>query len=98
MRAVTSAWLVGVHDELVGARYGTRVGIPGWVIRVGNTGSGTCQGPLPQGPPDSEAGPVTPCRGGGVGGQEGRPVDPFPRSPSPLPTLRARSVPVGPPW
>ena len=63
--------------------------------RVGNTGV-QHQGPdIAKGAdPDSEAGPGSP-RGAGVGGLGLRNT---PGPPTQPPTLRARSVPAGPPW
>ena len=76
----------------MGTGYGT-----GWVYRVGNREGIPVPSHVARGdPPDSEAGPVSPCRGlewvvRRVGRTRGRRAVPGP-------TLRARSVPAGPPW
>ena len=76
-------------------RVGNTGGYNGWVI----PGIQPCQGPLPQGPPDSEAGPVEPA-GLGVGGQEGRPRGPVRASAQPptppLPAVGPGRSPAGP--
>ena len=96
MLLVTLAWLVGVHDELVGTGRVYRVGT-GRVYRVGNTGyPAPRQVQHPQGHPDSEAGPGSPR---GWSGWSGWP-SPLDRWAPAVPgtTLRARSVPLqGPP-
>ena len=70
--------------------------VPGWVYRVGNTG--VLYRPsqlLEETSLTAKRAPEVPCRGTGVGGQGGRTYGDGGHAPRT--TLRARSVPVGPP-
>ena len=95
---VSLAWLVGVHDELVGYGYGTRVGYTGWV--TGRVIPGYTQPPrsqlLEEQALTAKRAPDHPCRGWGVGGQCAADVLGPTTGASELPgtTLRARSVPL----
>ena len=77
----------------------TRVGITGGYTRVGIQGSTQpARAPREEVPIPSGAGPGTPA-GGGVGGVWGWARDPGDGGRGGyIPTLRARSVPAGPPW
>ena len=66
MSQVSQAWLVGVHDELVGCGPGYGYVGTGWVYRVGNTGTPSSPAPrtyTAKQPHDSGAGPGTPLQG-----------------------------------